>query len=111
MHGQLNARGSLFGGQCLAWIDEESAIVAINTLKSKSVVTKCISKIDFKAPAVLGDVVEIGTTVEKIGTTSVTISCKIRNATTGQEIVNVDEIVFVNVDEDGRPKPHGINHE
>lgn len=108
MQGQLNAGGSLFGGQCLSWIDEESAIVAISVLKSKTVVTKCISKIDFKAPAKLGDIVEIGTKVSKIGTTSITISCTIRNMTTEQEIVTVDEIVFVHLGEDGRPKPHGI---
>jgi acyl-CoA thioesterase YciA len=111
MHGQLNAGGTLFGGQCLSWVDEESAIVAISTLKTKQVVTKCMSKIDFKAPARLGDIVEVGTRVVKIGTSSITISCTIRNMSTGQEIVTVDEIVFVHVGEDGKSKPHGISIE
>lgn len=109
MHGQLNARGSLFGGQCLSWIDEEAAIAAISALKSNYIVTKYISKIDFKSPARLGDIVEIGTRVVKCGTTSITISCTIRNMTSGQEIITVDEIVFVHVDEHGRPKPHGVS--
>lgn len=108
MQGQLNSGGSLFGGQCLSWIDEESAIVAISVLKSKSIVTKYMSKIDFKSPARLGDIVEIGTRVVKIGTTSITIACTIRNMTTEHEIVTVDEIVFVHLGEDGRPKAHGI---
>lgn len=108
MHGQLNARGSLFGGQCLAWIDEEAAICAISILKTTAVVTKCMSEINFIAPAVCGDIVEIGTSVTNIGTTSITICCTVRNKTTGQEIVTVDKIVFVHVDESGKPKPHGI---
>ena len=108
MSGQLNARGSLFGGQCLSWIDEESAIVAISTLKTNAVVTKCISKIDFKAPAMLGDIVEVGTKVVRVGTTSITLTCTIRNMTSGQDIVTVEEIVFVHVDENGKPKAHSV---
>lgn len=109
MSGQLNANGCLFGGQCLAWIDEEAAITVISALKSNSVLTKYISKVDFKSPARLGDIIEIGTKVVKTGTTSITISCTMRNMTTEQEIITVDEIVFVHVDENGRPKPHGIS--
>ena len=108
MSNNLNGKGTLFGGHCLAWIDEESAIAVISLLKSNSVVTKLISKIDFESPARLGDIVEIGTKITKVGITSVTLSCTIRNMTTKKTIVTVDEIVFVHVDSDGKPKPHGL---
>lgn len=104
----LNGAGNLFGGQALAWIDEEAAIFAMCQLGVGDIVTKAISTIDFKAPARLGDIVEIGCKVAKIGTTSITIACSIRNKTTQQDILTVDSIVFVCLDGAGRPRPHGI---
>ena len=40
----LNARGTLFGGQVLKWIDEEAAIFCICQLNSRSIVTKGTTK-------------------------------------------------------------------
>lgn len=108
MTGQLNARGTLFGGQCLSWIDEEAAIFAISVLGTPCIVTKCMSEINFKAPAHCGDIVEIGTSLVSLGNTSITVSCTIRNKTTKQEIVTVEKIVFVHVDENGKSKAHGV---
>jgi acyl-CoA thioesterase YciA len=104
----LNGAGSLFGGKALAWIDEEAAIYAFCQLGSKNLVTKAMSTINFKAPAKLGDIIEIGCDVVKFGNTSITVSCSMRNKTTQQEIVTVSEITFVNLDDNGRPVPHGI---
>lgn len=105
----LNGAGSLFGGKALAWIDEEAAIYAFCQLGSNNLVTKAMSTINFKAPAKLGDIIEIGCDVVKFGITSITVSCSMRNKTTQQEIVTVNEITFVNLDDNGRPVPHGIN--
>lgn len=104
----LNGAGNLFGGKALAWIDEEAAIYAFCQLRSKSLVTKAMSSINFKAPATLGDIIEIGCEVVRIGTTSITVACSLRNKTTQQEIVTVSEITFVNLDASGRPTPHGV---
>lgn len=107
MPGNLNSAGTLFGGQALAWIDEEAAIFAGCQLKTNRLVTKAMSSIDFLAPAHQGDIIEIGTELVKFGTTSITVSSTIRNKTTGQDIVKVASIVFVAIDADGRPVPHG----
>jgi acyl-CoA thioesterase YciA len=108
MPSHLNGAGTLFGGQALAWIDEEAAIYAACQTKSTKLVTKAISAIEFLAPAHVGDFVEIGTELVRFGRTSITVSCTIRNKTTGQTIVKVDAIVFVTLDADGKPTPHGI---
>lgn len=105
----LNGAGSLFGGKALAWIDEEAAIYAFCQLNSKNLVTKAMSTIDFKAPAKLGDIVEIGCEVVKFGNTSITVKVSMQNKMTKQEIITIDQIVFVNIGEDGRPAPHGVN--
>jgi acyl-CoA thioesterase YciA len=109
MSGDLNTNNSLFGGRALAWIDEAAAIHALEELHHpKCIVTKHMSNLDFMAPGKLGDIIEIGTETAKIGTTSITVSCVLRNMTTQKEIVKVDEVVFVNVNEDGKPVAHGI---
>lgn len=111
MPAHLNGTGSLFGGQALSWIDEEAAIFAACQLHSPNLVTKFMSSIDFKAPARLGDLVEIGCALVRFGTTSIVVECTIRNKTTREDILQVKEIVFVLLDEHGKPKPHGITHQ
>ena len=101
----LNARGTLFGGQLLKWIDEEAAIFAICQANSSHLVTKAISEINFIAPVLTGDIVEFGCELIKTGNTSLTISMVVRNKTTKRKIVSIDKITFVNVDRFGAPKP------
>ncbi len=102
----LNARGTLFGGQLLKWIDEEAAIFAICQLDSPNIVTKAMSEIDFVSTANTGDIIEFGMDLIKFGTTSVTICCDFRNKNTKESIIKIDKIVFVLLDEDGKPKAH-----
>ncbi len=105
--GDLNARGTLFGGQVLKWSDEEAGIFAICQLGERNIVTKAMSEINFVSSAKTGDVVEIGCELVSVGTTSITIACEVRNKGTKQTIIKIDKIVFVLLDEDGKPKPHG----
>ena len=105
--GDLNPRGTLFGGQLLKWIDEEAAIFAICQLSSSNIVTKAMSEINFVTTAKIGDIIEFGMDFIKFGTTSVTICCDVRNKNTKESIIKIDKIVFVLLDEDGRPKSHG----
>ena len=107
--GDLNARNTLFGGALLRWIDEEAGIYAMTKLGSKNVVTKYVSEIDFVSSAKQGDVIEIGLGFNKIGRTSISFSCEVRNLFTKQTIIKIDNIVFVHVDDEGRAKPHGKN--
>lgn len=109
--GDLNGAGTLFGGQALAWIDEEAAIYAACQLNTSRLVTKFMSAIDFKAPARPGDIVEVGTKLVGLGRTSITVACAIRNKTTKEEILYVDKIVFVVLDKDGKPMEHGVVEE
>lgn len=102
----LNGASTLFGGKALAWIDEEAAIFAACQMNTTSLVTKLISQVDFKAPARLGEIIEIGCEVVHVGTTSLSVAVSMRNKTTGLEIVSVEKMVFVSVDENGIKTPH-----
>lgn len=103
----LNSNGSLFGGRVLDWIDEEAFIYASCQLESESIVTRTMSEINFIATGRQGDVIEIGMEAVDFGRTSVTLRCEVRNRRTKKTITAVDRIVFVLVDRDGRPTPHG----
>jgi acyl-CoA thioesterase YciA len=104
----LNANDTLFGGRCLEWIDEEAAIYAAIETRHKRVVTKSISEINFVAPARKGDIVEIGVGLKKVGNSSITLEVQVRDLTSQQIIVNIDEMVFVCVDENGKPTRHSL---
>jgi acyl-CoA hydrolase len=103
----LNAHNTLFGGRLLAWIDEEAAIFAMCQVDAKNMVTKFVSEINFVSSARHGDVIEIGFEVVSFGTSSVTMKSITRNKNTKQVILSIDKIVFVLLDDNGKPVPHG----
>ncbi len=107
----LNANDTLFGGDLLRWIDEEAGIYAMTKIKSQKVVTKFISEINFVSSAKQGDVIEIGMEFVAIGRTSITMRCIVRNLFSQKTIISIDKIVFVLVDENEKPSPHGITLE
>ena len=104
----LNANDTLFGGSLLKWIDEEAGIYAMSKLNSRKVVTKYMSEIDFVSSASQADVIEIGLEFVSIGMSSITFRCEVRNRFKNKTIIRIEKIVFVNVDENERPIPHGV---
>lgn len=103
----LNAHGTLFGGSLLRWIDEEAAIYAIIQLGTNRVVTKYMSEINFLSASKQGDIIELGIKATKFGTTSITMECEVRNKITRKSVLTIEKMVFVSVDENGNPTPHG----
>ena len=103
----LNANGTLFGGSLLRWLDEEAAIYDIIQLKNHRCVTKYISEINFVSSARQGDIIELGMEATHFGTSSLTITCKVRNKLNHKTILQIDKIVFVSLNEHGKPEPHG----
>ncbi len=103
----LNPNETLFGGRLLQWIDEEAVIYAIVQLENKHVVTKYVSEINFISAPKQGDIIEIGILATEFGRTSITLKCEVRNKMTRDSILTIDKLIFVNLDEDGKPAPHG----
>lgn len=108
MPNDLNYANALFGGRALEWIDEEAAIFAICQLETNCLVTKHIGEISFESPATQGDIVEFGLATKRVGRSSITVTCLVRNKATKKTICLADDIVFVAVDPVSRlPVPHG----
>lgn|SRR5690606_6481648 len=103
----LNQHGALFGGRLLQWVDEEAAIIAVAQLGTIAVVTRHMSAVNFAARANRGDLLELEFRAVSFGRTSLTLSCRVDNAVTGQEVLTLESIVFVAVDEHGHPVAHG----
>ncbi len=103
----LNPNGTLFGGSLLRWIDEEAAIYAIVQLENNRVVTKYISEINFVSSARQGDIIELGILATHFGRSSLTLTCQVRNKLNRKIILEIEKMVFVNLDENGMPAPHG----
>ena len=108
MYEHLNSAGILFGGKATSWIDEEAIIFAADLLESINIATLKISEIKFENPAKLGDILQLGTELSKIGTSTITIKCEIRNKTTNKIIVKVEEVVIVALDHNKRPTAHKL---
>ena len=105
--GDLNPNDTLFGGRLLEWIDEEAALYAGIQLENRRIVTEYMSEINFISSAVQGDIIEIGVDVVKFGRTSLILKCEVRNKLTRKTIIQVENITMVNLDENGKPTPHG----
>ncbi len=103
----LNPNQTLFGGRLLQWIDEEAALYAIIQLENTHIVTKFISEINFISAPRQGDIIEIGILATEFGRTSITLRCEVRNKMTREPILSIEKLIFVNLDENGKPKPHG----
>ncbi len=103
----LNANGTLFGGRLLSWITEEAALYSIIQLEDPNCVLKFMSEINFINPAHQGGIIEIGIEVVSFGTASITLKCEVRNKLTREAIATVDQLIFVVLDAEGKPKAHG----
>ena len=103
----LNPHKTLFGGRLLEWIDEDAAIYGMCQLEQTNLVTKFISEINFVSSARYGDVLEIGFDTVALGSSSITMACIARNKKTKETILSIDKIVFVLLDAEGNPTPHG----
>ncbi len=105
-----NAHGTIFGGILLAYLDQAGAIATRATCGR--VVTVKMTEVVFHAPVFVGDVVSFYARVVRLGTTSITVHVVVeaeRWRGTGPAVKVTDaEIVYVNVDESGRPCP--ISH-
>lgn len=108
MYPHLNAAGILFGGMALAWVDEDAIIFAANLLDTNRIAMVKMSEVVFKSSANIGDILVSGVEIVRVGKTSITVKCELRNKTTNQVIIQVDEIVIVALDYNKRPTVHKL---
>lgn len=102
-----NAHGTIFGGVILSYIDQAGAIEA-RRQGVGLMVTVSLDKVVFHEPVRVGDLVSFWTETLRIGTTSITTKVvveSIRDIDRKRVTVTEAQVVYVQVGEDGRPKP------
>jgi acyl-CoA thioesterase YciA len=103
-----NYLGTIFGGVILSSLDMAGAVEA-HQHSDRKLVTVAMREVKFIAPVLVGDLVSFYTETVKIGRTSLTVCVTVeaKRAKTPHETVRVTqaEIVYVAIDEAGKPVP------
>jgi acyl-CoA thioesterase YciA len=105
---ELGVHGNMFGGIVLGLIDQSAAAYAAQVCDTPRMVTVKIDQLVFKNPVKVGNIIKIYSEVQSFGNTSITLYVEVRkhNVYTGaQDVVASTSIVFVRIDEEGRPIP------
>ena len=102
-----NGYGTIFGGVIMSHLDLAGAAEARKHTRQR-VVTAAIDKAEFPAPVFVGDLVSFYTRTTRIGRTSITVFVEVeadRADASGRVKVTEAEVVYVAVDDEGRPTP------
>ena len=106
--GDIGVHDNMFGGVILSLIDDAAASYVSQICDTQRIVTRKIDSLEFKKPVKVGNILKVYGSIVKFGTTSVTIMIDVRkhNVYTGdQETVTHTKMVFVRIDDDGKPRP------
>ena len=101
-----NLLGDLFGGDLMAMVDQAAAIAAIRHSGGPSV-TASIHRVDFRERIPVGSLVTCRSTVDFVGNSSMDITVEVyaeRPSTGERRHTHTAHVVFVAIDENGRPK-------
>ena len=101
-----NIRGDLFGGELMALVDQAAAVAAIRHAGGPAV-TASIDRVDFRERIPVGSLVSCEATVDFVGRSSMDITVEVyavRVSTGERRHTNRAHVVFVAIDENGKPK-------
>ena len=101
-----NVRGDLFGGELMALVDQAAAVAAIRHAGGPAV-TASIERVDFRERIPVGALVTCAATVDYVGNSSMDITVEVyaeRVSSGEKRHTHTAHVVFVAVDEDGKPR-------
>ena len=107
MPADANAAGDVFGGWVMAQMDLAAGIRASERARGR-VVTAAINALSFRRPVKIGDVLELYTSIDKVGRTSLTLNVEAwaqRYMTHEKVKVTDASFIMVAVDAAGAPRP------
>jgi len=103
-----NSEGTIFGGVILSLIDQAAYVEAIRQQHARYV-TVAFREVEFHKPVFVGDLLSLYAQATRAGRTSLTIKVRVRahRRKDPNQVANVTEaeVVFVSVDDQGKPKP------
>ena len=107
MPADTNPSGDIFGGWVMSQMDIAGAIAAVERARGR-VVTVAVEAMTFISPVKVGDILCVYTSIERVGTTSITVAIEAwarRNRLDDRVKVTDGRFVYVSLGEDGRKRP------
>jgi acyl-CoA thioesterase YciA len=108
MPADANQNGDIFGGWIMSQVDIAGGTIAGRIARGR-VATVAVKEFVFKQPVQVGDLLSFYVEVERIGTTSVTVTVEVfaERRPTDPHVVKVTEatLTYVAIDAGGRPRP------
>jgi acyl-CoA hydrolase len=102
----LNVLNNLFGGHLLSMVDQAAAVAAIRHAGGPAVTAR-FDRVDFRERIPLGALVTCSASVDYVGNTSMFVSVQVYSedvASGHRRHTHTAHIVFVAIDEQGKPK-------
>src|SRR3954468_22636646 len=107
MPADANQNGDIFGGWIMAQVDIAGGTIAGRVARGR-VATVAVKEFVFKQPVQIGDVLSFYVELERVGTTSITVTVEVFAERRPEEprTVKVTEatLTYVAIDRDGRPR-------
>lgn len=104
----LNHHKTFYAGHCADWFLESSYIAATKYIDPEHMVCLKIHGMEFLMPVYAGDILAFRSKVIQAGKSTITVFTKVICARTPDKIFCDGFVTFVHVDENTKPKPHGI---
>ncbi len=107
MPADTNPAGDIFGGWVMSQMDIAGAIAAVERARGR-VVTVAVEAMTFISPVKVGDILCVYTTIEKVGTTSISVAVEAwarRNRLDDRVKVTDGHFVYVCLGDDGKKRP------
>ncbi|MFL6571586.1 MAG: acyl-CoA thioesterase [Burkholderiales bacterium] len=108
MPADANQNGDIFGGWIMAQVDVAGGTVAGRMARGR-VATVAVKEFMFKQPVQIGDLLSFYVDVERIGTTSITVTVEVfaERRPENPRVVKVTEatLTYVAIDATGQPRP------
>lgn len=104
MYEHMNGYGRLFGGRLMEWIDVVAGVVA-RRHSGCDVTTASVDRLEFIAPALIGDTIVLDGRITYAGRTSMEIRVDtfVEKLSGAKERINRAYLVMVALDADGHP--------
>ena len=108
MPADANQNGDIFGGWIMSQVDIAGGTVAGKLARGR-VATVAVKEFVFKQPVQIGDLLSFYVDVERVGSTSITVTVEVFAERRPQDpkVVKVTEatLTYVAIDSGGRPRP------
>ena len=108
MPADANQNGDIFGGWIMSQVDIAGGALAGRVARGR-VATVAVKEFVFKQPVQIGDVLSFYVDIERIGTSSITVTVEVyaERRPADPKIVKVTEatLTYVAIDGAGRPRP------